>query len=61
MASGTPVLATQAGGPPEILGHGDYGFLCQARDSGSMASRLREILEDPETRQQKSEWVRVQD
>ncbi len=29
MASGTLVLGTQAGGVPEILGDGEYGFLCE--------------------------------
>ena len=47
MASGTPVLGTEAGGVPEILSHGKLGFLCQPKSSQSMAEQLGYILSNP--------------
>ena len=54
MASGTPVLATEAGGVPEILAHGQCGFLCQPKSSKDIKIKLEEILTNQPLRQKKS-------
>lgn len=55
MASGTPVLGTNAGGVPEILGQGEFGYLCEPKNSDSIASQLVYILNNPEERKLKAE------
>ncbi|MDO8860425.1 glycosyltransferase [Haliea sp. E1-2-M8] len=44
MASGTPVVATRVGGIPEVVVDGETGFLCKARDVGSLARTLSRAL-----------------
>lgn len=48
MAMGGPVLATRAGGVPELIHDGQTGFLVERNDPVAMAHRIREILDDPE-------------
>lgn len=48
MAVGTPVLAVRAGGIPEIIAHGQNGFLAESRDPKVLAQAIAEILEKPE-------------
>jgi len=55
MASGTPVLGTDAGGVTEILGSGEFGFLCKPKNSTSLADQLEYILAHPEERKRKAE------
>ncbi len=50
MASGTPVLATRAGGVPEILRQGQCGFLCEPKNWQSLADSLDHILSHKEER-----------
>ena len=40
MACGTPVLATNAGGIPEIITHGENGWLVPARDEQALADAI---------------------
>ncbi len=51
MHSGLPVMATQFGGPQEIIEHGKSGFLINPTDHEGMAARIVEFfekcLEDP--------------
>jgi glycosyltransferase involved in cell wall biosynthesis len=49
LASGTPVLATDSGASPEILGPIDPGLLVPA-DPDALATRIAELLRDPERR-----------
>lgn len=44
MASGVPVLATDAGGPPEILQHGQLGSLVPPKDIHAMAEKIEYML-----------------
>lgn len=44
MASGTPVLATRAGGVPEILEDGKCGFLCEPKSAEDLAEQLDHVL-----------------
>ena len=46
MASGTPVLATEVGGMPEIIIHGKNGYLVPSRDAGALAETIRHSAED---------------
>jgi N-acetyl-alpha-D-glucosaminyl L-malate synthase BshA len=49
MAAGTPVVATNAGGLPEIVSHGVNGFLGNIGDVESMGNFGKIILGDEET------------
>ena len=55
MASGTPVLGTNAGGVPEILEHGRCGFLCEPKSSTSLTEKLDYILSNKEEREEKAQ------
>jgi len=48
MASEVPVIATRAGGLPEVITEGESGFLFPVGDVDSMAARAIEILSNPE-------------
>lgn len=55
MASGTLVLGTNAGGVPEILGQGEYGYLCEPKNADDLAMKLVHILQNPEERKLKAD------
>lgn len=59
MAAGVPVIAFAAGGPAEIVVHGETGFLVPPRDVRALAERLWELLEDPERRARVAEAARL--
>ena len=44
MALGLPVLATNAGGVPEILKHGESGWLTPPKDDGALAGSIGTLL-----------------
>ena len=46
MASGVPVVASQAGGLAEVVEHGLSGFLEPIGDVEAMANRALELLND---------------
>ncbi len=50
MACGTPVIATGAGGVPEIIEDGVNGFMLQAGDAEALADRITALLENPQLR-----------
>ncbi|HSS04166.1 MAG TPA: glycosyltransferase family 4 protein [Solirubrobacterales bacterium] len=47
MAMGTPVVATNVGGPPEIFASGVEGLLLAPRQSDLWASEIEQLLGDP--------------
>lgn len=47
MASGKPVVATRVGGSPELVEHGQTGFLVQPEDVRDLAANLMKLLSDP--------------
>ena len=52
MAAGRPVVATDVGGAAEAIVQGDTGYLVASGDDLQLASRLIELLRDPDRAQQ---------
>lgn len=52
MALGLPVVSTRVTGIPEIIDHGQTGFLVEERDAKGLAIVLTELLQSPALRQQ---------
>ncbi len=50
MASGTPVIATNVGGVPELIAHGETGWLIRPGDRVALANAIVELLRDPALR-----------
>jgi glycosyltransferase involved in cell wall biosynthesis len=50
LAVGTPVLATDVGGVPEVVRDGENGLLVRAGDADGLADAIRRLLGDPELR-----------
>jgi phosphatidylinositol alpha 1,6-mannosyltransferase len=49
-ASGLPVVAPAAGGPLDIVAHGESGFLVPPGDSGALADAVGALVADPALR-----------
>ena len=47
MLLGKPVIATAAGGVPELITHAETGFLVPPDDPAALAAQLRQLLADP--------------
>jgi glycosyltransferase involved in cell wall biosynthesis len=47
MASGTPVVASRTGGLPEIIRHGETGFLVTPGDVDELRQQIERLLRDP--------------
>ena len=50
MSVGLPVVATAAGGIPEIIKDGKNGMLARPRDSAGLATAIQKLLASPELR-----------
>jgi glycosyltransferase involved in cell wall biosynthesis len=50
MARGVPVIASRAGGIPEVVEEGETGLLVPPGDARAIASAMRRLLENPEER-----------
>jgi len=50
MSCGCCVVASRAGGNPELVSHGESGMLFEARDEAGLAAILRELACDPALR-----------
>ncbi|HEX6940676.1 MAG TPA: N-acetyl-alpha-D-glucosaminyl L-malate synthase BshA [Longimicrobiales bacterium] len=59
MACGVPVVATRVGGVPEVVTHGESGFLAPVGALDEMAEYGIEILRDPERWRRVSEAARA--
>ena len=46
LSSGTPVLATAVGGTPEMIRHGENGWLVKAKDREALAKAMLTLLRD---------------
>lgn len=51
MAAGVPVVASKAGGIPDLIQEGKTGLFCDPRDGASMRVGVAKLLEDAEFRQ----------
>jgi len=49
MACEVPVIASRAGGLPEVIVDGESGYLCPVGDVEGMAKRALEVLQNPAT------------
>lgn len=49
MATGIPVVSTNAGGIPEVVEHGVSGLLCEVGDHKALAAHCLEIFKDEQT------------
>ncbi len=58
MACGTPVLATNTGGTPEIIEHGRNGWLVPLADENALAAAIVRLVGDPDLRAQLAEHGR---
>jgi glycosyltransferase involved in cell wall biosynthesis len=47
MAAGRPVIASDSGGPPEIVEHGESGLLFKTGDAAELAEAVLRLLRDP--------------
>jgi N-acetyl-alpha-D-glucosaminyl L-malate synthase BshA len=52
MACGVPVVGSDAGGLPEVVKHGETGYVLPVGDVAAMAARTLELLRDEEKRRQ---------
>ena len=59
MAAGKPVVATTAGGIPEVVVDGETGFLVPPRDHDAMAGAIVTLLKDDALRQRMGEAGRA--
>ncbi|MCD4812143.1 glycosyltransferase family 4 protein [bacterium] len=60
MARGIPVVATQAGGVPDIVTHGETGLLVPPRDPEALAEAINDLVCHPTKRMQMGETARAQ-
>ena len=51
MALSKPTVASDTGGIPEVVSHGETGLLVPPRDSRELASAIGKLLKDPERRE----------
>jgi glycosyltransferase involved in cell wall biosynthesis len=49
MAAGRPVIATQVGGLPDLIDHGQTGLLVPPGDRDGLATAMLSLLREPET------------
>lgn len=55
MACGVPTIGSEAGGIPELVTHGDTGFLAPIGDTAAMANYAIRLLSDPQLAQRMRE------
>ena len=59
MSAGLPVIASyEVGATPDLVRHGDNGFVFPSGDVGALAAYLKAVLSDPEVRRKMGERSR---
>ena len=48
MAAGKPVVASRVGGIPDLVQHGETGYLVPPADEKALADSIKKLLDDPE-------------
>jgi L-malate glycosyltransferase len=51
MALSKPTVASDTGGIPEVVAHGETGFLVPPRDARELATAISKLLKDPDRRE----------
>ena len=59
MSAGLPVVATNVGGNPEVVNHGETGYLVENDNEQELARRLIECLRDDELRLKMGEAAKL--
>ncbi len=59
MACGVPVVASDAGGIPELVVDGEGGYVCRIGDTAAMAARVLALLSDPRELARQRELARL--
>lgn len=59
MARGLPVIASNVGGPAEILTHEQNGLLVEPGDERALAAAITQLIEQPEIRARLAQTARV--
>lgn len=59
MARGVPVVATQSGGVPEIVKHGETGYLVPPRNAQALADAIYDLICSPFKRRQMGETAKL--
>jgi glycogen(starch) synthase len=59
MARGLPVIASNVGGPSEILTHEKNGLLVEAGDERALALAISQLIKDPDKRQRFGQAARL--
>jgi glycosyltransferase involved in cell wall biosynthesis len=52
MAAGKPVVASEVGGIPDLVKHGETGYLVRPADERALANGIKKLLNDPERAKQ---------
>jgi glycosyltransferase involved in cell wall biosynthesis len=50
LASGLPTVVSDAGGPRDLIAHGETGFITRALDVADFTAALRRLIEEPALR-----------
>ena len=59
LASGIPVVASDVGGLPEVVQHGQTGFLAPVGDLDTMASQVQRLVDDASLRRELGQAARA--
>ncbi len=59
MASGLPVVAPRAGGPSDLITHGETGLLFEPQDQTELVAAVRRLVQDPGYARQIGEAGRI--
>jgi glycosyltransferase involved in cell wall biosynthesis len=52
LAAGAPLVATAVGGIPDVVRHGENGWLCRDNDEAALAAALEHALTAPDAQAQ---------
>jgi glycosyltransferase involved in cell wall biosynthesis len=58
MACGVPVVATRAGGIPEVVRHGETGLLTEPGDDVALARAIQQVLDEPDVAERRARAAR---
>ena len=59
MACGTPIVATNIGGPPDIINDGVEGFTVNPEDTKLFSTRIIDVIKDPNVHKRMSQKAKL--